>query len=771
MRNWDIMSGGIRERVPLTKKWHGSGWKPTLTVPSAWLSGWNYRSPITIEERSGSNLEDYQILIELDYTNFNFEDAQSDGEDIRFTLGDRSTLIDYWIEEWDKTNKSGKIWVEVPLILASETKGIYMYYGNSSASSASNGGNTFEFFHDYESVPDVNGCGVWYTSGGVYHGAMATYCMWHRPMAVYASSQDKTFFVYGNYENSPTISYYDHATGVFADPVVLGTNPDGDAHRNPTILIDEDGYIYVFWGAHVHPTHVTKSKSTYDITSWESKTDIGAHTSYPQPWQLKSGEIFVSYRGDPNMSWCSQKSVDGGESWLDYTNIVDFTTGQIYLVSIAETGSYPRKIHLAWSHMVSTWDQRWDVYYAYSDDGGTTWKKRDGTEYTLPITEASAEKVYESGDEGVWLKDIQLDSNGNPYILFISANRITYQGTWKIARYSGGNWVITDLTSSDHMYDSGALVILADNDMRIYAPTTPSQAGEDGGDIEEWQSTDSGQTWVNTKHITKNSPYSHNHVRTVWNSQKGDFRVFWSYGNSLLNPADKRVHLYYYGEEQSSANTVFVCSSPPVSIVGEKKKHGVSSYKFHDTSGGACVLEMGDVSKEEGIIGFWMRIESIGYFSICAYGEVTSNARVGFKDDGHFRYWDGSNHSTSESYSTRAWYLITIEFDCGVGKYNFVVYDTDMNEVCRVDAISFGDPPPSKLSKFTLYTSAAYIGDAYADAFRFRKYTSPEPLISIPLLSPPPTPPTPSTLQQNMLLVEAGNSLMQENGNYLLLDG
>ena len=50
----------------------------------------------------------------------------------------------------------------------------------------------------------------------VYSGPMATYCAWHRPMAIYATSEDKTYFVFGNPRNYPTISYYDHRRGAFA---------------------------------------------------------------------------------------------------------------------------------------------------------------------------------------------------------------------------------------------------------------------------------------------------------------------------------------------------------------------------------------------------------------------------------------------------------------------------------------------------------------------------------------------------------------------------
>jgi len=391
----------------------------------------------------------------------------------------------------------------------------------------------------------------------VYSGPMATYCAWHRPIAIYVPSKDKTFFVFGNPKNYPTISYYDHAHNSFAAPVVLDTNPNNDAHRNPTILIDQSGSIYVFYGAHGHPTRVVKSASPFDITKWVPAADIPERNTYPQPWQLKEGEIFVSYRASPG--WCFRKSVDGVASWQPKVDLVQFAGATPYAVTIAEKGPYPRKVHIAFSKMgggtpeevrtKALWARRYNVYYAYSDDGGTTWKKRDGSVYTLPITEATAEQVHDSGEHGVWLKDIQLDSTGNPYILFIDADVTTYQCTWNVARYSGGNWQLSPLAKSDHMYDKGALVILSDNDFRIYAPTTASQDYEDGGEIEEWTSTDRGVTWTNSKHITSGSEYSHNHVKPVFNHQKGGFRILWSYGDSNYPPASKNVYLYRYGEE------------------------------------------------------------------------------------------------------------------------------------------------------------------------------------------------------------------------------
>jgi len=106
------------------------------------LDGWDYRRKVTITEQSGNDLTDYQVLVELDSSNFDFTHAQSNGEDVRFT-DIEANLLDYWIEEWDSVAESAKIWVKVPYILANSTTEIYMYYGNPSASSESDASATF----------------------------------------------------------------------------------------------------------------------------------------------------------------------------------------------------------------------------------------------------------------------------------------------------------------------------------------------------------------------------------------------------------------------------------------------------------------------------------------------------------------------------------------------------------------------------------------------------------------------------------------------------
>jgi len=132
----------------------------SIVSEAKWLSSekfWlKYRRQIVVTEQSGSNLTDYQILIELNSSNFDFSHVNNDGSDIRFSdafpywVGN---LYPYWIEKWDSVNQEAKIWVKVPSIPANSSVSFYMYYGNPNVTSVSDGDATFEFFDDFDTVP------------------------------------------------------------------------------------------------------------------------------------------------------------------------------------------------------------------------------------------------------------------------------------------------------------------------------------------------------------------------------------------------------------------------------------------------------------------------------------------------------------------------------------------------------------------------------------------------------------------------------------------
>ncbi|MBP6855670.1 MAG: DUF2341 domain-containing protein [Candidatus Pacebacteria bacterium] len=110
------------------------------TSSPAWYNtSWTKRKPITITGSTAGAQTNYQVKITVTYDS----DIQADFDDVRFTDSDGTTLLNYWLES--KTDSTtADFWVEVLSIPAyPDTATVYMYYGNSGASSASNGANTF----------------------------------------------------------------------------------------------------------------------------------------------------------------------------------------------------------------------------------------------------------------------------------------------------------------------------------------------------------------------------------------------------------------------------------------------------------------------------------------------------------------------------------------------------------------------------------------------------------------------------------------------------
>lgn len=111
-------------------------------------SDWTKRKNIKIENTGVEDLTNYQVNLTVNWT----EGMNSTFNDLRFTYYNSSSKteqnISYWLENY--TSQRARVWVRVPEIPVSGNVTIYMYYGNPSANSASNGDATFEFFDDFE---------------------------------------------------------------------------------------------------------------------------------------------------------------------------------------------------------------------------------------------------------------------------------------------------------------------------------------------------------------------------------------------------------------------------------------------------------------------------------------------------------------------------------------------------------------------------------------------------------------------------------------------
>lgn len=100
-----------------------------------WMnSSWLYRKGITVENE-GDDLFSEDVLIEIDTASLiSANKLQSDCDDLRFTDGDETTSIYYWIEGGCNTSTT-QIWAQIPE-LRTGGQTIYMYYGNASATNS-----------------------------------------------------------------------------------------------------------------------------------------------------------------------------------------------------------------------------------------------------------------------------------------------------------------------------------------------------------------------------------------------------------------------------------------------------------------------------------------------------------------------------------------------------------------------------------------------------------------------------------------------------------
>ncbi|MBX7255026.1 MAG: BNR repeat-containing protein [Candidatus Hydrogenedentes bacterium] len=412
--------------------------------------------------------------------------------------------------------------------------------------------------------------GIWYFNQETkneyvykYSGGLGTYCVDHIPMAVYAPKADKTFFVYGG---SPAdkntllemVSFYDHATGEFPRPVILMDKKTTDAHDNPVLSIDQDGRIWVFASAHgtSRPAYIFRSVKPYDISEWE--LTLETNFSYPQPWYIEGkGFLFLHTRYAPGRGLNWQTSTDG-LTWSEPKQLAYIEEGD-YQIS----WPWKDKVGTAFNHHPHAFqgnpkqkglNWRTNLYYVESRDFGTTWQTASGEIVATPITSPQTPAlVHDYAAEGklVYCCDLNYDASGNPIILYELSTTFMPgpEGgpkEWLTARWTGTEWKILPVTTSDHNYDVGSMYVERDGLWRIIAPTEPGpQPYGVGGEVALWLSSDQGQTWKKERLITENSTLNNSYCRRPLNA-KPDFYAFWADGDARKQSPS---HLYFTTKE------------------------------------------------------------------------------------------------------------------------------------------------------------------------------------------------------------------------------
>ena len=396
--------------------------------------------------------------------------------------------------------------------------------------------------------PDVQGYrGIWFSLGQFteygdkYSGGLGTYTAKHHPLAVYSEEAGKTFFVYGGTRSEAAdtqllamIGYYDHENDEVGRPVIVyekeGVN---DPHDNPSLSVDEEGYIWVFVSGRgsIRPGVILKSRHPYEISSFEQV--LVDEFAYPQPWSLSAGGfvlLFTRYTDGRELYW---RTSDDGHSWNPPQKLVSgghyqMSNEQHGVIITAYNTHYPnRRV-----------DARSNLYFLRTYDQGESWETASGQILETPIDSTDRRPLvrdYRAEGRLVYLKDIGFDKEGNPVLLYITSADYRsgpsgYPRTWTLAHWKNEEWVFHELMPATHNYDMGSLYIEEDA-WRLVAPTTPGpQYWGTGGEMALWESRDEGANWIRIKSLTEGSEFNHAYARRPRHAHP-DFYAFWADGN------------------------------------------------------------------------------------------------------------------------------------------------------------------------------------------------------------------------------------------------
>ncbi len=400
----------------------------------------------------------------------------------------------------------------------------------------------------------INGYkGIWFTLGQFseygdkYSGGLGTYTAKHRPLAIYAPEVKKTFFVYGGTRDAEEkyllcmVSYFDHKTGMVPKPTVVHDKQGvDDPHDDPSIAMDNQGYIWVFVSGRGQrrPGYKYRSDRPYDITSFSQITE--EEMTYPQPlWDEELGffHFFTKYTGVRELYFETSKD---GITWTE-----DKKLAGIIEEGATKSGHY--QVSGKQGNLICTFfnrhpdgnvDKRTDLYYVQTKDFGQTWTTIEGKLIDLPMNtvDCGAQLIdYASQNKNVYMKDLAFDKNGHPICLYVTSGGHepgpkNDPREWRVTFFDGSDWKTEIICQSDHNYDMGSLHI-SGNKWFVIAPIgTGPQKYQTGGEVMIWERSKKGASWKMKREVTKNSETNNSYVRKP-SGARNPFFAFWADGD------------------------------------------------------------------------------------------------------------------------------------------------------------------------------------------------------------------------------------------------
>ena len=196
-----------------------------------------------------------------------------------------------------------------------------------------------------------------------------------------------------------------------------------DAHNIISIMVDGDGYLHMSWDHHNNQLRYCRSIQSESLELGEMEPMVGTlekSVSYPEFYRLANGDLLFVYRdgGSGRGNMVMNRYSTATKQWQRVqSNLIDGEgkRNAYWQLFVDRNGV----IHVSWVWR-SNPDVRsnYNMCYAKSGDGGTTWADSKGNIYTLPIVESNAEVAKKIPQNSNLINQTSMvaDSKGNPFI-------------------------------------------------------------------------------------------------------------------------------------------------------------------------------------------------------------------------------------------------------------------------------------------------------------------------------------------------------------------
>lgn len=343
-----------------------------------------------------------------------------------------------------------------------------------------------------------------------------------------------------------------------------------DDHNNPSIFIDSQGRLTLFYCGHAHssPIYSIQSKSPEHINDWEMEKSLYLNDTvtyrnlrnsytYTNIHQLseENNRLYLFWRGmdfKPNFS----VSYDGGISW---------TAGKILILPerlypdrrpyLKTDADGKEKIHFAFTDGHPRMEPTNSIYYmCYRND--SLFKANGeiiGRLDDAPFEPGKTDMVYDAEltSEKAWIWDVAEGTDGNPVMVYARFPDDTNH-CYYYARWNGESWDNHLMINSGRWFPqtplgkkepepnySGGIALDHEDPSIVYLSVDRDGVFE----IEKWKTSDNGMSW-SVEAITSNSKNDNVRPFAIRNAaDDSNMQIIWMNVNRYVHYTDFHTSL------------------------------------------------------------------------------------------------------------------------------------------------------------------------------------------------------------------------------------